>query len=157
MAPARAAVGQSQRLTRREPFADPRQRLFLSRQPAARAGGAKRSCKVLIVDDDRALVSLLRVIFQDGGFDVRTANDGIAALEELHGFQPDVIVLDLEMPVMNGREFFREARGRGVTTPVLILSAYGARSAQIELGAEGYADKPFDPDDLVQAVLQLVQ
>lgn len=125
----------------------------------ARGGGGDptRTCKVLIVDDDRALVGLLRVIFQESSFDVRTALDGKDALDQVDSFRPDVIVLDLEMPVMNGRAFFKELRARDVETPVLILSAYGARAAQAELGAEGYADKPFDPDDLVQTVLKIVK
>jgi DNA-binding response OmpR family regulator len=116
-----------------------------------------RSWKVLLIDDDRALLGLLRVIFQDAGFEVRTASNGQVALDQLESFEPDVIVLDLEMPVMNGRKFFREAREKGIEAPVLILSACGARTAQAELGANGYADKPFDPDHLVEAVLQIVK
>jgi CheY-like chemotaxis protein len=67
-----------------------------------------------------------------------------------------VIVLDLEMPVMNGRTFYRTARADGIVTPILILSAYGARDAKQELGAQAYVDKPFLPDQLLEAVRDIL-
>jgi CheY-like chemotaxis protein len=119
-------------------------------------GGEGKATSVVIVDDDRALLGLLRVIFQDADFNVRTYLNAEEALVEVKSDQPDVIVLDLEMPVMNGRAFFRQLRADGIGTPILILSAYGAKSAQQELGAEGYVDKPFEPDQLVEAAKRLV-
>ena len=116
----------------------------------------ERLPRVFIVDDDRSLLGLLRLIFQDADFEVNTYLDAQTALTELTSEDPDVIVLDLEMPVMNGRDFYRAMRGRGINTPVLILSAYGARAAQQELGADSYVDKPFTPEQLVEAVRALV-
>ena len=112
--------------------------------------------RLLIVDDDRSLLSLLSVIFGAAGFDVATAADGAEALDAVTKDQPEAILLDLEMPGMNGRDLFRHLRGAGIDVPVLILSAYNARSAQLELGAEAYTAKPFDPDDLVQSVRSLL-
>jgi DNA-binding response OmpR family regulator len=66
--------------------------------------------------------------------------------------RPDVIVLDLGLPEMDGREFFRQARLRGYEGPVIICSAYGATAAQRELGAEAALNKPFNPEELVQMV-----
>jgi DNA-binding response OmpR family regulator len=113
--------------------------------------------RVFIIDDDRSLLSLLRVIFQDAEFAVQTYLDARIALEDVQKSEPDVIILDLEMPAMTGREFYRAVREAGVETPILLLSAYGARAAQIELGANGYVDKPFEPDQLIEATRKLFQ
>jgi DNA-binding response OmpR family regulator len=110
---------------------------------------------VLVVDDDAALLRLLRVSLRDSGFDVRTAMNGEEALEQVGAQQPEVIVLDLEMPVMDGRAFYREMRARGCSTPVLILSAFDARRAQRELNADAWMNKPFDPDELSRTINKL--
>jgi two-component system response regulator PrrA len=110
---------------------------------------------VLIIDDDTALVRMLRLTLRDGGFDVASASNGREALESVSEHEPDVIVLDLQMPVMDGRTFFHELRSRGFDVPVLILSANDGRRAQRELNAEGYLDKPFSPDVLVREVARL--
>jgi DNA-binding response OmpR family regulator len=110
---------------------------------------------VLIVDDDASLRRMLRLTLLDGGFDVRLAENGRAALEAIAEQAPDAVVLDLEMPEMDGRTLIRELRERGIDVPVLIVSAYGARAAGRELGAPAM-DKPFNPDDLLTAVRELV-
>jgi DNA-binding response OmpR family regulator len=116
----------------------------------------ERQARVFIIDDDRSLLGLLRLICEDANFAVNTYLDAQLALDEIERLQPDVIVLDLEMPVMNGRTFYRLVRERGVTTPVLILSAYGARKAQQELGADSYIDKPFEPEHLLDEIQSLL-
>jgi CheY-like chemotaxis protein len=113
--------------------------------------------RVLVVDDDANLTRLLRTILRTSGFDVVTASDSSAALDMVSGQQFNVIILDLRMPVMDGRAFYRELRGRGDNTPVVISSAYGARAAQAELGAQAAIEKPFDPDKLVQTVTRLLE
>jgi DNA-binding response OmpR family regulator len=110
---------------------------------------------VLIVDDDASLRRMLRLTLLDGGFDVRLAENGRAALEAIAEQAPDAVVLDLEMPEMDGRTLIRELRERGIDVPVLIVSAYGARAAGRELGAPAM-DKPFNPDELLMAVRELV-
>jgi DNA-binding response OmpR family regulator len=111
---------------------------------------------VLIVDDDPALSRMLGMLLSAEGFVVSIATDGKKALEVLDGESPDVIVLDLQMPVMDGREFYRAFKQRGYETPVVILSAYNAETARQELGANAALDKPFDPDELSSTVRSLV-
>lgn len=111
----------------------------------------------MIVDDDRSLLSLLRVIFEDANFQVTTFLRAAEALEEVKKDPPDAIILDLELPSMNGREFFRAVRQAKVDTPILLLSAHGARAARYELGAEAHVDKPFEPEQLVEEVAKLIE
>jgi DNA-binding response OmpR family regulator len=111
---------------------------------------------VLIVDDDRNLTVFLSTVLSLEGHSVVTASDGQAALNVLQDREVDVIVLDLQMPRMDGRTCFRELRASGNTTPVLIASAFGAREAQRELGAEGAIEKPFSPDALTRAISQVL-
>jgi two-component system response regulator MprA len=112
--------------------------------------------RVLIVDDDPSILRMLRLVFLADGYDVSTATNGREALDAVDSAKPGAIVLDLEMPVMDGREFFRELRAKGDATPVLILSAYGAELARRELKAEAFVSKPFEPDYLVQEVEKLL-
>jgi DNA-binding response OmpR family regulator len=113
--------------------------------------------KVLVLDDDNALQRLLRLTLTSEGFEVITASNGLEGLEKVRVDPPDVILLDLEMPVMDGRTFFRELRKQGNNTPVLILSAYGARNAQRELQADGSLEKPFEADVLMDELRQLAR
>jgi DNA-binding response OmpR family regulator len=126
-------------------------------QPDGNAPGAAQRPRVLVVDDDVSLARLLKTILRSADFDVSTAQDGSAALDLLLDRQFDAIVMDLRMPVLDGRSLYRELRARGDDTPVLIASAFGARAAQRELGADGAIEKPFEPDDLVAAVENLVR
>lgn len=114
-----------------------------------------RSQQILIVDDDLALLRTLRLTLSQGGFRVRMAENGRAALQSVIEQEPDAVVLDLEMPEMDGRAFYRELREQGLDVPVLILSAHGARAAGRELGTPAM-DKPFNPDELLDAVRQLL-
>jgi DNA-binding response OmpR family regulator len=114
--------------------------------------GRPATHSVLIVDDDRNLSLFLTTVLSLEGHEVVTSTDGTAALELLQTRDVDVIVLDLRMPRMDGRTFFRELRAKGNNTPVLIASAYGAHEAQRELGAEGAVEKPFSPDTLARAI-----
>lgn len=112
--------------------------------------------KILVIDDDAPLARMIATTLRADGFDVATAPDGRNALEQIEHTCPDVIVLDLAMPLMDGREFYHTIRARGIATPVLILSAYGARSARSELGAEAFMPKPFDPSELSTKLQDLV-
>lgn len=100
---------------------------------------------------------MLRILLTSEGFDVSLAGDGEQALAALDNVKPDLIVLDLQMPVMDGRTFYRTFRQRGYETPVMVLSAYNAGSAQQELGAEAALDKPCDPDKFSQLVRGLLE
>jgi len=108
--------------------------------------------RVLLVDDDDRLVRMMRLTLVTEDFDVETAMDGVAALEKLESAEFDVIVLDLQMPRMDGRACYRALRERGTETPVIIVSAYDAEAGRAELGANRAISKPFDPHVLVLAV-----
>jgi CheY-like chemotaxis protein len=111
---------------------------------------------VLVIEDEPALRRMLSFTLRDAGFDVRTAGNGRDGLDDLQVQLPDAIVLDLEMPVMDGRTFYRELRRRGFMTPVIILSAYGARRAQRELQANASVQKPFRADELIEKLERLI-
>jgi two-component system response regulator AtoC len=127
--------------------------------PAQESKGASQEAQrlaVLVVDDDDSLLKLFRAILRSADYEVTTAGNGSEALEVATRQHLDVIVMDLRMPVLDGPGFFRELRARGDKTPVLITSAFGARDAQRQLGAEGAIEKPFDPEELLLAVGKLV-
>ena len=113
---------------------------------------------VLVVDDDPAIRRLVVEVLKEEGFAPVEAQDGAEALELLaNGISPAAIVLDLSMPNMDGRTFLRQARSRGLPTPVLIMSAYGAQRAMAELEADDALQKPFDIDELARRVRTLVE
>lgn len=118
------------------------------------SGGGKRP-SVLVVDDDAGLRGLARAVLSEE-YDVRTAEHGAEALSALNDDPVDVIVLDLQMPVLDGRGFFRALRAQGDTTPVLLASSYGVSAAKRQLGAEAAIEKPFGPDTLLREVARLI-
>lgn len=113
------------------------------------------AARVLVIDDDPAIRRVLSLSLLSAGLDVATADDGLMGLEKLESDEYDVIVLDLQMPNMDGRAFYREMTARGHGVEVVILSAYGAEEARRELGAAASLAKPFDPDDLIETVQRL--
>ena len=113
---------------------------------------------VFVVDDDPGVLRVTAMSLQVEGFEVATFPSGLHALtalsEERH---PDAIVLDLNMPDMDGRQVFRAARQAGCESPVLILSAYSPDTARDELGADAWLTKPFAPTELARKVRELSQ
>jgi DNA-binding response OmpR family regulator len=103
---------------------------------------------VLVVDDDPALLRLVSILLQTEGFAVETNLGGSNGLSRLAETKPDLLLLDLGMPVIDGREFYRRARDGGFSGPIVICSAFGAKEAERELGADGSIAKPFDPGEL---------
>jgi DNA-binding response OmpR family regulator len=110
----------------------------------------------MVVDDDLALARMLRILFQSEGYDVVMAHDGQQALDKLSAGTPALVILDLQMPVLDGRGFFREFRRRGYQTPVLLLSAYNSEAAREELGAEASFGKPCDPEQVAALAKTLI-
>ncbi|MDG3012929.1 response regulator transcription factor [Rhodococcus sp. D2-41] len=110
--------------------------------------------RALVVDDESALVDLVRGYLQHDGFEVRTAQDGPAALEAAREFDPEVVVLDLGLPLLDGVEVCRELR-RFSDCYVIMLTA---RSDEVDklvglsVGADDYLTKPFSPRELVARV-----
>jgi CheY-like chemotaxis protein len=123
----------------------------------APAGMTKRTPVVLVVDDDAELRRLTESLLIAHGYHVVLAADGRDAIQRLVAQCPDLIVLDLNMPVMNGWDFRAEQRYRTdairAAAPVLVMSGEDDAATQAEkLGAVGVVRKPFDPDDLLEAV-----
>jgi CheY-like chemotaxis protein len=111
---------------------------------------------ILVVDDDVALARMLRVLLVSEGYEVTVAGNGLEALEYLKESSASLILLDLQMPVMDGRSFFQELRSKGDNTPVIILSAYNADRACRELGADAALSKPADPDAIGTLVREVL-
>jgi DNA-binding response OmpR family regulator len=117
--------------------------------------------RVLVVDDEPNIVTSLEFLLQDAGFEVHTAGNGQEALEQAARFAPDLILLDVMMPVLNGYEVCQRLKSdpktRGMR--VLMLSAKG-RDVEIakglELGADAYMTKPFATRDLLAKVRGLL-
>jgi DNA-binding response OmpR family regulator len=112
--------------------------------------------RILVVDDDPGLVRMVKMSLEVEGYDVVTASDGERGLEELDKQPSDIVLLDLQMPRMDGRTFYKEMKSRGFDIPVLILSAYGAEAACLELDADAAVNKPFDPDFLTETVKRII-
>jgi len=113
--------------------------------------------RILVVDDDVNIRAILRYRFEKEDFAVQLAANGIDALKEVGVQRPDLIVLDLMMPEMDGIQFLTELRGNPQTKriPVIILTALGPEphgEQTQELGAEGLVTKPFSPRRLVEKV-----
>ncbi len=112
--------------------------------------------KVLVIDDDAALLRMIRLTLRLEGFEVVTATDGQLGLDRVVDSSPDVVAVDLQMPIMDGRAFYRVLRSDGHRVPVLIMSANGALEARRELGANAAITKPFEPAELVSTIRRLV-
>jgi len=110
-------------------------------------GTAASGTRLLVVEDDVGLQETLRDVLELEGYQVETAKDGIAALENVSRRAPALIILDLMMPRMDGVAFADELRRRGLrpAIPILVLSGHNrARSQAARIAAEGCLEKPFD-------------
>jgi two-component system, OmpR family, alkaline phosphatase synthesis response regulator PhoP len=114
---------------------------------------------ILVVDDERHIVELVQLYLEQEGWAVVTANDGEAALALHKRHEPDLVVLDLMLPKVDGLEVCREIRRRG-DTPVLMLTARSDDVDAIvglELGADDYVTKPFNPRALVARIKAILR
>lgn len=114
---------------------------------------------VLIVDDDPQIRDVLRIALGQGGFRVTEAADGAAALVQVARDAPDLVVLDIGLPEMDGLEVCRRLR-RTSTVPILFLTAQDDpvdRIVGLELGADDYVTKPFSPRELVARVKAILK
>ncbi len=118
------------------------------------------SANVLVVDDEPIIREVLARYLAHAGFEVETADDGNRALQAVSAVQPDLMILDLMLPGLNGLEVFRRIRGSANQPAVIMLTARGAETDRVvglELGADDYVAKPFSPREVVarvQAVLR---
>ena len=108
---------------------------------------------VLVVDDEPDLRDLVALTLGDEGFEVDVARDGRDALERISARAPDLVLLDMMMPVMDGHTLCEELRARGALPRVVVMTAadHVAQCAR-DVGAVGWLAKPFDIDDLVVAI-----
>jgi CheY-like chemotaxis protein len=119
------------------------------------------AAKILVVDDEPSIVKLVQTTLEARGYEVITACDGVGALSEAKMYLPDLIVLDIMMPHMDGREARKQllADPKTAKIPVIHLSAVGDFEQQLKAvsdGATGYITKPFSPSDLVQRVADML-
>jgi len=116
--------------------------------------------KVLVVDDEQSIVTLLQYNLEQAGFDVITAMDGEEGRELALTEKPDIIVLDLMLPKMDGMEVCKELRQQRVMTPILMLTAKDDELDKIlglELGADDYMIKPFSPREVIARVKAILR
>ena len=110
--------------------------------------------KILVVDDDKNICELLRLYIEKDGFQVVIANDGKRALEMFRAEQPDLIMLDIMLPELDGWQVCREIRKES-QCPIIMLTAKGEvfdKVLGLELGADDYVVKPFDAKEVVARI-----
>lgn len=115
---------------------------------------------ILIVDDSVSVRTVVSRLMERQGWQVQTAKDGVEAVEKLHDYQPDLVVLDIEMPRMNGYEFMSvfRSRERFSRTPVIMLTSRMAQKYKAKaesLGVNGYMSKPYADEDFIAEVKKL--
>ena len=120
------------------------------------------AANVLLVDDDPVILKLLQVNFEMEGFNVSTANDGVEGLEKARAERPDIVLLDIMMPRMDGLQVTKALKGDPETKdiPIILLSAKAQASdiqAGKDIGADDYLTKPFDPLELLERVNELLE
>ncbi len=115
--------------------------------------------KILIIEDEATIAQLIRLYLEQANFQVLTAGDGVAGLELHARERPDLVILDLMLPVMDGMEVCRRIRA-WANTPILMLTARQGeedRIAGLELGADDYLVKPFSPREVVSRVKAILR
>jgi two-component system OmpR family response regulator len=121
-----------------------------------RAGGqVQPEARLLVVDDEPNILELLATSLRFAGFEVATATNGREALTEARAYRPDLVVLDVMMPDMDGFDVVRRMRGEGSGAPVLFLTARGATEDKVTgltVGGDDYVTKPFSLEEIVARI-----
>lgn len=122
----------------------------------------QKPLEIMVVDDSVSVRTVVSRLMQRQGWKVQTAKDGVEAMERLHTLRPDLIVLDIEMPRMNGYEFMSAFRARAgfKDTPVVMLTSRAAskhRDKARALGVNGFMTKPYEDGDFISLVKRLTQ
>lgn len=114
--------------------------------------------KILVVDDEQAVRESLRRSLRFNGYDTLIASDGVEAVETVHRENPELLILDVMMPNMDGLEVCRTLRSEGWDRPILVLTARDGvsdRVAGLDAGADDYLPKPFALEELLARVRSL--
>ena len=129
--------------------------LPLRSRASGRSGGSEG--RVLVVDDDEPIARMMAEFLGEHGFEADWAGGGRAALAKIKSDPPDVVVLDLRMPDMDGRALLAAVRAEGLSPRVVLFSADRevANAAQ-ELACEAFVEKPFAPESLLEAVRRTI-
>ena len=117
--------------------------------------GVTMKTKVLVVDDEQSIVTLLQYNLEQAGFEVITAMDGLMGKQLAETMAPNIIVLHLMLPILDGIEVCKQLRQQKIMTPILMLTAKDDEFDKIlglELGADDYMIKPFSPREVVARV-----
>ena len=110
---------------------------------------------ILLADDEKGIADYLAPLLERSGYTVSLAYDGQTALRKIHDLHPDLIVLDILMPIMNGREVCRQLRSDGNWTPIIMLTCVAEmvdKVMSLEEGADDYICKPFEPQELIARI-----
>jgi two-component system KDP operon response regulator KdpE len=113
-----------------------------------------RAARILIVDDELPILRAVTPLLKSRGYEVRSVLDGTKALAEFEADPPDLLIVDLGLPDIDGLEVCRRVRERS-TVPILVLSARGTEKDKVsalDLGADDYVTKPFGPDELLARI-----
>jgi len=117
--------------------------------------------KILVIDDERPLTELLQHMLEGNGFRVEVAHNGLEGLGKLKNFQPDLIVLDVSMPQMDGWQFLRTLRASPVTKGIKVIMCTEKNLIKEieladELGAQAYILKPFDTERVLRKIEEIL-
>lgn len=117
--------------------------------------------KVMVVDDDPGLTKVMRIYFENSGFEVHIAPGGHKALAELEGFNPDLIILDVHMPKMDGVMVCKSIRATAAISKVPIIAITGYQNEEkrrqiLNAGANAFVTKPVDMSRLLKQVKELI-